>query len=262
MVQEPLLKIKDLAVSIKEEHRDKPLLRGLNFEIEKHMIVALVGGSGSGKTTTGLSILRLLPAAFSITGGQILFEGRDLLGLTESQMRGLRGKEIGMVFQEPLNAFNPVLTIGSQIEEVLVFHSQLTRSKIQEKVWELLDIVGVPDPRRIAKSYPHQLSGGLRQRSMIAQAIAAMPKLIIADEPTSNLDVTLQAHIIELFKKLKRELNISILLITHDLGMVEHLADETVIIADGQAVEAGKTLDVLKSPKHSFTRQLMNALAI
>lgn len=262
MTDEALLKIQDLVVRVKDDNSNKHLLRGLNLEIKKHTIVALVGGSGSGKTTTGLSILRLLPAAFSIIGGKIIFEGRDLLALTEAQMRELRGKEIGMVFQEPLNAFNPVLTVGSQIAEVLTFHSQLAKSQIQEKVWQLLDTVGVPDSQRIAKSYPHQLSGGLRQRAMIAQAIAVEPKLIIADEPTSNLDVTLQAHIIELFKKLQKELEISILLITHDLGMVEHLADEAVIIFDGQAVESGKTADVLRNPQHQFTRQLMDALAL
>ena len=260
MPEEILLSVRDLVVRIKDEHNARPLLRGLSFDIRKNTIVSLVGGSGSGKTTTGLSILRLLPAAFSIEQGEIIFEGKDLLALTELQMQSIRGRQIGMVFQEPLNAFNPVLTVGSQIEEVLFFHTSLRDSQIKEKVWQLLDIVGVPDPKRVARSYPHQLSGGLRQRAMIAQAIAVSPKLIIADEPTSNLDVTLQARIIELFRKLRSDLNISILLITHDLGMVEHLADEVVILSEGQVVESGRTQDVLKNPRHVFTRQLMDVL--
>jgi ABC-type dipeptide/oligopeptide/nickel transport system ATPase component len=165
-----------------------------------------------------------------------------------------------MVFQEPLIAFNPVFTIGYQIEEVLQVHTPLNRLQRQKRILELLDRVGLPEPKQTAMNYPHQLSGGMRQRAMIAQAIAAGPKLIIADEPTSNLDVTLQANIIELFRKLKDELKLSILLITHDLGMVAHMADQVVVMTQGRVVEEGATKDVLNNPAHAYTKELMEAL--
>jgi ABC-type dipeptide/oligopeptide/nickel transport system ATPase component len=175
-------------------------------------------------------------------------------------MREVRGKAIGMVFQEPLSAFNPVFSIGYQIEEVLKAHTGWDRSRRQKRVLELLDLVGLPEPARTAGDYPHQLSGGMRQRAMIAQAIAAGPKLIIADEPTSSLDVTLQANIMELFKKLQKELRLSVLLITHDLGMVEHMADRVTVMTEGRIVENGPTQDVLQDPKHPYTKDLMEAL--
>ena len=165
-----------------------------------------------------------------------------------------------MVFQEPVNAFNPVFSIGYQIDEVLQVHTGLKRMQRQKRILELLDLVGLPDPKRTVKDYPHQLSGGMRQRAMIACAIAGDPKLIIADEPTSNLDVTLQARIIELFKKLKNELKLSILLITHDLGMVAHMADHVAVMTQGKIVECGTTSEVLSNPKHVYTQELMEAL--
>ena len=165
-----------------------------------------------------------------------------------------------MVFQEPLNAFNPLFTIGYQIGEVLIYHTTMSLGERGKKVLELLDIVGIPDPLRIVNSYPHQLSGGLRQRAMIAQAIAGNPSLIIADEPTSNLDVTLQSHILELFRKLRQELELSILLITHDLGVVSHLADEVTVLNQGQVVESGKTKSIVTQPRHPYTKELMETL--
>lgn len=257
-----VLHIKNLSVSVKEGCQDKSIIAHLDLGIKRRKIVALVGSSGSGKTTTGLAILRLLHPAIRIKSGEILFNGENLLNYPESRMRRVRGKEISMVFQEPLTAFNPVFRIGYQIEEVLRFHAKLKREERQEKVIQLLDLVGISDPKRTAKDYPHQLSGGMRQRAMIAQAIAADPQLIIADEPTSNLDVTLQVHIIELFRKLKCKLGISMLLITHDLGIVRHLADEVAILFEGQVVECGETQKILDNPQHSFTCQLMNALAV
>lgn len=256
-----LLTIKNLTITV-DDSGGKKLVDGLNFGIPELGITSLVGGSGSGKTTTGLSILRLLSPALKINKGEIIFKGRDLLKLPEDEMRRLRGKEIGMVFQEPLNAFNPVFTIGYQINEVLRYHTALTASSRQKKILDLLDIVGMPQPTRIAASYPHQLSGGMRQRAMIAQALAGDPSLIIADEPTSNLDVTLQARIIELFRKLRDELKLSVLLITHDLGMVAHLADEIVVLTEGKAVESGQTKDIMDEPKHAYTQKLMKALEV
>jgi len=261
-MSQSLVRLEDITVTVGEGAGAKVLVDSINLEIPELSITALVGGSGSGKTTTGLAILRLLPFALNVQKGKIFFNGKDLLEASEERMRQIRGGSIGMVFQEPLNAFNPVFTIGYQIEEVLQFHTSLNRLQRQKRILELLDLVGLPEPQRVVKDYPHQLSGGMRQRAMIAQAIAANPKLIIADEPTSNLDVTLQARIIELFKKLKDELNLSILLITHDLGMVQHMADNVAVMTQGKIVESGVTGEVLSSPKHEYTRDLMEALLI
>ena len=259
---ESLLTIHDLTITAQDFSREKIIVSKVNLDIPSLNIFALVGGSGSGKTTLGLSVLRLLPLGLTLRTGEIKFNGVDVLTLSDERMRRLRGKEIGMVFQEPLDAFNPVFPIGDQIQEVLKEHLDLNRGQRQKRILELLDLVGIPDPRRVAQAYPHQLSGGMRQRSMIAQAIAAHPKLIIADEPTSNLDVTLQVRIMELFRTLKKEFSLSILLITHDLGMVTHLADSVAVISRGEIVETGLTREILAAPKQNYTRQLMNAFSV
>jgi ABC-type dipeptide/oligopeptide/nickel transport system ATPase component len=251
--------LENITVIVDEVDDKKVLLDHISLEVPELSITALVGGSGSGKTTTGLAILRLLPLALSVQGGKIFFDNKDLLSLPPERMRRIRGGDISMVFQEPLNAFNPVFSIGYQIDEVLQFHTDLNRAQRQKRVLELLGLVGFPNPKRMAKDYPHQLSGGMRQRAMIAQAIAGDPKLIIADEPTSNLDVTLQANMIELFRKLKDDLKLSILLITHDLGMVAHMADQVAVMTQGKIVESGRTNEVLNNPRHSYTRELMEA---
>lgn len=256
-MDEILLRIEDLTIGLKNSGR--PVVKNISFDIAVQKIVALVGGSGSGKTTTGLSILRLLPEAMQVSRGRILYKGKDLLMHTPEDVRRLRGKEIGMVFQEPLNAFNPVFRIGYQIEEVLRYHTALTPVQRIEKILSLLALVGVPDPKRVAASFPHQLSGGLRQRAMIAQAIAAEPALVIADEPTSNLDVTLQAHVMDVFRRLKKELGLSILLITHDLGVVKHLADEVAVLCEGELVEKGAAAEIFERCQHRYTRQLVEA---
>jgi ABC-type dipeptide/oligopeptide/nickel transport system ATPase component len=253
-----ILQIKDLTITVYEPDGERALIQGLSFDVPAQSIVSLVGGSGSGKTTTGLAILRLLPSAIRIKQGEIIFRDRDLLKVTEDEMRQVRGREIGMVFQEPLYAFNPVFSIGYQIDEVLKCHTRLSGKERRDRMIELLRTVGFKDPQRVVGNYPHQLSGGMRQRAMIAQAIAANPVLLLADEPTSNLDVTLQARIMELFRKLRDELKISILLITHDLGVVSHLADETVVLSEGRIVERGPTKDMLADPKHLFTNQLIS----
>lgn len=259
----PLLAIRNLQVVFSDGFEHKQIVKGLNLDVPWSQIVALVGGSGSGKTMTGLSVLRLLPPGMVIQQGEINYKGDNLLSRPEHYMRQtIRGKEIAMVFQEPLSAFNPVFTVGSQIEEVLIYHASLKRRQRKERILELLDLVGIKDPKRTAGQFPHQLSGGMRQRAMIAQAIATGPKLIIADEPTSNLDVTLQAMIIELFKKLRNELSISMLLITHDLGVVNHLADQVIVLYDGRIVEARKTEDLMKNPQHPFTCELLKAVEV
>jgi len=257
-----LLSLKDLTVTVTENGVQKTLVDRVSLDVGKGSVVALVGGSGSGKTTTGLSVLRLLAPALQMTQGNIIFDGKDLTRISLDEMRRIRGKEIGMIFQDPLNAFNPVFSIGYQIEEVLQLHTDLDAGKRKVRIWELLNTVGINEPQRVAQSYPHQLSGGMRQRAMIAQAMAADPKLLIADEPTSSLDVTLQAHIIELFQELRKKTGITILLITHDLGVVEHLADQVAVMRQGSIVEFGATRMIIKEPRHPYTRDLMNAVKV
>ncbi len=259
---ENLLSIKNLTVGLTPAGAGLKILEGINLDIAERTIVGLVGGSGSGKTTTGFSLLRLLPEAMEVLEGQIIFQEDNLLEYSERKMQKIRGHLISMVFQEPLHAFNPLFRIGFQIAEVVREHLQLSARDCNNRVIELLEQTGVPEPQRIAKSYPHQLSGGLRQRAMIAQAIAANPRLIIADEPTSNLDVTLQARMIDLFRHLRDKMGISMLLITHDLGMVEHLADYVVVIREGKIIEQGSTSAVVQRPQHEYTKLLMNAIRI
>lgn len=249
-----LLTVKNLTVAV----GPKILINDVSFDVGQGKIVALAGGSGSGKTTIGLSILRLLPQALRISQGQIIFEGQDLLMLDHEALRQRRGARIGMVFQEPLSAFDPLFTIGKQIDETLAAHMNLTKQERLRQTLEALAQVELPDPQRAYKSYPHQLSGGMRQRAMIAQAIVCQPSLIIADEPTSSLDVTLQVKINEIFRILKRK-KVSTLLITHDLGMIGQLADEVVILRQGNIVEKGSALKVIAAPSDPYTRQLVEA---
>jgi peptide/nickel transport system ATP-binding protein len=249
-----LLSIENLTVAV----GSKVLVDQVSFDVPQGKIVAIAGGSGSGKTTIGLSILRLLPPALSINNGRIMFEGRDLLGLSAEKMRQLRGARIGMVFQEPLSAFDPLFTIGQQIDEVLAAHTKLSKPERYKKVLETLSEVELPDPSRAYKSFPHQLSGGMRQRAMVAQAMVCGPSLIIADEPTSSLDVTLQVKINGIFTRLKKK-NISILLISHDLGMISHVADEVIILRQGELVEKGPVDKVIGQPQHQYTKELVEA---
>ncbi len=256
-----LLSFRNLTIDVIQAGLSKPLIRGVDLNIRPQEIMALVGGSGSGKTTLGLAVLRLLPDAFAITSGDIVFEGQSLLGLAPEGMRRLRGKDIGLIFQEPLSAFNPLFTVGAQIEEVLVYHSPLGAKKRRQKVLDLLSLAGVPDPSRVARSFPHQLSGGLRQRSMIAQALAGSPQLLIADEPTSSIDVTLQVKVMDLFRRLKKEFGLSVVLITHDLGVVRHLADRVYVMNQGRIVEQGLVSAVMDHPQEEYTRRLIAATA-
>lgn len=255
-----LLSVQNLCVGVQNTSGVKAILEDVNFDVQPQTITALVGGSGSGKTSTGLAVLRLLSPSLKVTSGKIYFNQINLLALPEAAMRTFRGQAISMVFQEPLNAFNPVFTIGSQIEEVLRFHTALSARQCREKTEELLRSVEITEPKRVRSAYPHQLSGGMRQRSMLAMAIAANPKLVIADEPTSNLDVTVQAKILELFRKLKAEHKLSILLITHDLGVVRHLADHIVVMQEGRVVETGLAREVLSQPAHAYTQKLLEAV--
>jgi oligopeptide/dipeptide ABC transporter ATP-binding protein len=234
---------------------------GVSFEVRTGEMLALVGESGSGKSVTALSILRLLPEpAGKVVGGRVLFQGRDLLALPAAAMRRVRGREISMVFQEPMSSLNPVFTCGEQIVEVLMLHERMARREARARAVELLEWVGIPAPDQRAAEYPHQLSGGMRQRVMIAMALACRPALLIADEPTTALDVTIQAQILELLQRLQEELGMAVLLITHDLGVVAETADRVAVLYAGQVVESCDAAAAFHHTRHPYTAGLLASL--
>jgi oligopeptide/dipeptide ABC transporter ATP-binding protein len=233
---------------------------GVSFAIEPGRTLGMVGESGCGKSVTALSILRLVPPPGRIVGGEIFYDGRDLLKLSEPEMRRVRGNEIAMIFQEPMTSLNPVFTIGDQIGEAIRLHQKTNRSETRERVVEMLRLVEMPEPARRANEYPHQLSGGMRQRVMIAMALSCNPKLLIADEPTTALDVTIQAQILDLLASLQERLGMALLLITHDLGIVAEQADEVVILYAGRVVESAAVRDVFSNPLHPYTRGLLGSV--
>jgi peptide/nickel transport system ATP-binding protein len=232
----------------------------VSFEVRAGETLGLVGESGSGKSVTALSIMRLVQPPGRIAGGGIRFKGRDLLALSESEIRALRGADIALIFQEPMTALNPVFTIGDQIAETLLVHGRATRRDAPARVVELLEAVKIPDGAARARDYPHQLSGGMRQRVLIAMAIACKPSLVIADEPTTALDVTIQAQILDLLREMKAIFNLSLLLITHDLGVIAETADRVAVMYAGRIVEQGPVRAVLRSPQHPYTRGLLASM--
>jgi peptide/nickel transport system ATP-binding protein len=233
---------------------------GVSFAVERGETVAIVGESGCGKSVTANSILRLIPQPPGKIAGQIRFEGADLLARSERAMRTIRGNHISMVFQEPMTSLNPVLTVGGQIAETLRLHQRLGRKAIQERAVEMLSLVGIAEPRRRAGEYPHQLSGGMRQRVMIAIALACNPKLLIADEPTTALDVTIQAQILDLMADLKKRVGAAIILITHDLGVVAEIAERVIVMYAGRKVEEAAVADLFRTPRHPYTQGLLAAV--
>jgi len=257
---EPLLSVEDLSVAFAQGGKTTLAVDRVSFEIGKGETVALVGESGSGKSVTALSVLRLLayPAA-SHPSGKIVFDGRDLLTLPEAELRKVRGRDITMIFQEPMTSLNPLHTIERQVGEVLKLHQGMNDARARARTLELLEEVGIRDPQKRLQAYPHQLSGGQRQRVMIAMALANEPKLLIADEPTTALDVTVQAQILELLAKLKAERGMSMLFITHDLGIVRRFSDRVCVMTKGRIVETGPTADVFDRPQHDYTKRLLAA---
>jgi oligopeptide/dipeptide ABC transporter ATP-binding protein len=237
-----------------------PAVDDVSFEVGAGETLGLVGESGSGKSVTALSIMRLVQPPGRIAGGSIRFKGRELLTLAESQMRALRGADIALIFQEPMTALNPVFTIGDQIAETLLVHGRATRRDARARVVELLEAVRMPDAAARARDYPHQLSGGMRQRVLMAMAIACKPSLVIADEPTTALDVTIQAQILDLLREMKAVFNLSLLLITHDLGVIAETADRVAVMYAGRIVEHGPVRAVLRSPQHPYTRGLLASM--
>ena len=257
---DPLLSIKNLTVVFKTRLGEVPVIDDVSFSIAPSEILGIVGESGCGKTMTSLAIMRLMPEQGKITSGSIRLSGEDLVVASEARMRGLRGNEISMVFQEPMTSLNPVFSVGEQIAEVLKAHQGLSKSEAREHAVELLESVKIPLPSRRANDYPHQLSGGMRQRVMIAIALACKPKVLIADEPTTALDVTVQAHIFELLHELRDQTGTSIILITHDMASVAEMAERVMVMYAGRKVEEGPVEEILTNPLHPYTQGLIRCV--
>jgi oligopeptide/dipeptide ABC transporter ATP-binding protein len=256
-----LLEVKDLRTYFFTDYGTVRAVDGVDFELGEGETLGLVGESGCGKSVTGLSILRLITSPpGKIVSGEINFNGRNLLTLSAEEMRRLRGHKISMIFQEPMTSLNPVFTIGSQIGESLTLHLNMSRREARERSVELLKLVGIPRPEQTVDAYPHQLSGGMRQRAMIAMALACHPALVIADEPTTALDVTIQAQILDLLADLKARLSTALLLITHDLGVVAKVADRVAVMYAGRIFEYGSVRDIFKNPKNPYTIGLMRSI--
>lgn len=257
----PLLSVRDLAVRMATEEGAVHAVSGVSFDVPAGRTVALVGESGCGKTSVALSILRLHGRSASVTmRGSVLFRGRDLLALPEGEMRRVRGGEIGMIFQDPLAALNPVHTIGAQIAEAVLVHEPVSRRAARARAADMLRRAGFPRPEERMDSYPHELSGGMRQRVLIAMALVAKPALLVADEPTSALDATVQVEILELLEHLRSELDMSLLLIAHDLALVSEIAHEVVVLYAGVVVETGPPSRILREPRHPYTKALVRSI--
>jgi len=257
----PELLVKNLKVSFAVLKKELIAVRGISYQLNQGEILALVGESGCGKTVSALSILRLIQEPpGKIMSGEILFSGKDLLKLKKKELQNLRGKDIAMIFQDPMTSLNPVLTIGEQIIETLLRHTSLSRKKAREKSFRLLEQVEIPSPKQKLDQYPHQLSGGMRQRAMIAMALSCSPRILIADEPTTALDVLIQAQILSLLKRIKNDTQMSILLITHDLGVVAEVAERVMVMYAGEIVESGLVDDIFRSPLHPYTLGLMESI--
>ena len=254
-----LIEVKNLSIEFQTEEETVKAVDSLSFKIPKGKILGLVGESGSGKSVTALSLIRLIPEPpGKITGGRILFENKDLLQLKENEMRKVRGNKISMIFQEPMTSLNPVFTIGNQIAEALILHRKLSKEEARVTAIELLERVGIQNPSQRISAYPHEFSGGQRQRVMIAMAIACGPDLLIADEPTTALDVTIQKKILQLIKELQNQSKMSVLFITHDLGVVAEIADEVLVMQNGHGVELKNTKEIFKNPEHFYTKGLLS----
>ncbi len=258
---EPILTVDDLRVSFRVRGGEVQAVRGVSFSMDKGEALAIVGESGSGKSVTAQSIMRLIPTPPGVfKDGSIVFEGSDLLKKTEKQMESVRGRDIGMIFQDPMTSLNPTMTIGGQIIEVLVRHQNMSRGDAEKRAVEMLRIVGIPNPEARVKQYPHEFSGGMRQRAMIAIALSCDPTLLIADEPTTALDVTIQAQILQVMKDMQEKLGTSIILITHDLGIVADMCDKVIVMYAGQVVERGDKFEIFRNPQHPYTQGLLKSL--
>lgn len=257
---EKILEIKNLQTFFFTDDGVAKAVNGIDFEIERGETLGIVGESGCGKSVTSMSILRLVSPPGRIVGGKIIFNGKNLLDNNDDQMRQIRGDEISMIFQEPMTSLNPVYTVGDQISEILRIHRGMNKKEAFQKTVEMLELVGIPSPDKRVFDYPHQMSGGMKQRVMIAMALACEPQLLIADEPTTALDVTIQAQILELMKSLKQRLNTAIMLITHDLGVVSEMADRVFVMYAGKGMEYAPADELFNNPRHPYTSGLLNSM--
>ncbi len=259
-MQNTLLEIKDLNVSFCTPAGEVKAVNGISYTLKQGSVLGIVGESGSGKSVSVNALMGLIPDPGRVTKGSITFDGRDVLAMTLKQLQSLRGKEIGMVFQDPMTSLNPVFTIGNQLMETLLLHTKMSKAEAYKRSVESLAMVGINNPERRMKQYPHEFSGGMRQRAMIAMTLLCQPKLLIADEPTTALDVTIQAQILELMKDLKQKINSSIILITHDLGIISDLCDEVIVMYAGRVAERGSIDDIFYRTAHPYTKGLLKCL--
>ncbi len=259
-MSENLLEVKGLKTHFFTEEGTVKAVDGVNFSIQKGKTLGIVGESGCGKSMTSMSVLRLIEYPGRTVAGEINFEGKNLLELNEGEMRDIRGNDISMIFQEPMTSLNPLFTIGHQIMEPILLHQGLNKKEAREKAIKMLDLVGIPRAEVVIDDYPHQLSGGMRQRAMIAMALACEPKLLIADEPTTALDVTIQAQVLKLMNDLKNKTGTSIMFITHDLGVIAQMADHVIVMYSGHVVEDAPVGELFKNPKHPYTIGLFNSI--
>jgi peptide/nickel transport system ATP-binding protein len=255
----PVLEVVDLTVSFRTPHGEVTVVEDVSFRVPAGRTMGLVGESGSGKTVSSLSILRLLPRSARVDG-VIRFDGRDLLGLADDELRDVRGNDVSMIFQEPMTSLDPAFTVGDQIAESARLHRGLSRAKAWDRAAEMLDIVGIPEARRRLRDYPHHFSGGMRQRAMIAMALVCEPKLLIADEPTTALDVTIQSQILELLRSLQQQLGMAMIFVTHDLGVVANICDRVTVMYAGQVVEEGDVDGIFLNPRHPYTAGLLASM--
>ena len=255
-----LLNVKDLRTSFFTHVGEVKAVRGINFKLKQGEVLGIVGESGSGKSVTSLSIMGLLQYPGKIVGGEIEFDGENILSYSKSKMRALRGSEIAMIFQDPMTSLNPVYTIGNQIIEMILAHEKMSKAQARERAIEMLRLVGIPSPEKCIDNYPHEFSGGMRQRAMIAMALACKPRLLIADEPTTALDVTIQAQILKLIKDLNKELDMTTILITHDLGVVATLCDKIAVMYGGLIMEEGTAEQIFYNPTHPYTMGLLDSI--
>ena len=259
-IKNPLLQVKDLEVSFFTNAGEVKAVRKISYDLKFGEVIGIVGESGSGKSVSSYALMGIIPEPGKVIGGDIIFDGEKILEKTEGDLQKIRGKDVGMIFQDPMTSLNPVFTVGHQIEESLKRHTELNKTERKERIIDLLKLVGINQPEKRLKQYPHELSGGMRQRIMIAMSLACNPKLLIADEPTTALDVTIQAQIIELLKELKEKINMSIIFITHDLGVVADICDKIAVMYAGTVVERGSVEEIFYKPQHPYTKGLLKSI--
>ena len=260
MSETPMLQVKNLTTSFTTDAGEVHAVNGISFNLDRGRVLGIVGESGSGKSVTAYSIMRILSDNGRVESGQVLFDGKNILEYPESEMRKFRGERVSIIFQDPMTSLNPVFTVGSQLVEAIRLHTDRTREQASARALELLKLVGVNEPDKRLRQYPHQLSGGMRQRVMIAMALACEPDILIADEPTTALDVTIQAQILELMRSLQKQLGMAILMITHDLGVIAEMCDEIIVMYAGRICERGTAREIFYNPRHAYTRGLLRSI--